>query len=293
MSLDESDNDLTRFFAYIVAALQSIKVGIGQTALALIQAQSAQPHAVDTALTMLLNEAAEIPDPFALILDDYHLVHFQPIHNAIAFLLEHLQPQMHLILITRADPPFTLARLRVRSQLVELRVADLRFTIEEATTFLDDVMRLNVSVDLVALLAERTEGWIAGLQIAALSMQGRDDVRSFISAFAGSNRLVLNHLIEEVLQRLSEPALEFLLQTSVLDRLNASLCDAVTNRTGSQTMLENLEQANLFLIPLDDEGHWYRYHGLFADTLRARPSQSQPDQVLELHRRASEWFETY
>ena len=291
VSLDENDNALARFFAYVAAALQAIKPGIGQTALALIQAQSAQPAAVDTALTMFLNEAAEIPHPFALILDDYHLIHSPPIHNAVAFLLDHLPPQMHLILIARADPPFTLARLRVRNQLIDLRAADLRFTIEEATAFLNDVMRLDISVDQVAALAERTEGWIAGLQLAALSMQGRDDVCGFIDAFAGSNRLVLNYLIEEVLQRQPEPTLEFLLQTSVLDRLSAPLCDAVTNRTDSQAMLENLEQANLFLIPLDDEGCWYRYHHLFADTLRARLAQSQPGLAPELHHRASAWFE--
>jgi LuxR family maltose regulon positive regulatory protein len=290
VSLDENDDDPARFFAYVIAALQTLHADIGQTALALIQAQPNQPAAMETALTLLLNELAGIPRPFALILDDYHLLHSQPIHNAVAFLLDRLPPQMHLVLIARADPPFTLARLRVRNQLVELRAADLRFTMDEAAAFLNNVMHLDISAHQVAALAERTEGWIAGLQLAALSMQGRGDVRGFIDSFAGSHRLVLNYLIEEVLQRQPESIQEFLLQTSVLDRLTAPLCDAVTKRSDSQSMLENLERANLFLIPLDDEGRWYRYHHLFVDTLRARLAQSQPQWVPELHRRASAWF---
>lgn len=292
VSLDENDNDLARFFAYVVAALQTIQsADLGQTALALVQAQAAQPAAIETALTLLLNELAEISKPFALILDDYHLIHVQPIHNALAFLLEHLPPQMHLIVIARADPPFSVARLRVRNQLVELRAADLRFTTDEAAAFLNDVMRLNIAAEQIAALEARTEGWIAGLQLAALSMQGRDDVRGFIQAFAGSNRLVLNYLLEEVLQRLPQATQEFLTQTSILDRLNASLCDAVTGRMDSQATLEHLVQSNLFLIPLDDEEQWYRYHRLFADTLRARLQQAQPNAIPDLHRHASEWFE--
>ncbi len=291
VSVDEDDNDLARFFAYVIAALQKIEPRIGKAALPLIQSQPGQPSTVQAALTLLLNDLAPLPTPSALILDDYHLIHFQPIHNALSFLLEHLPPQMHLLVLTRADPPLSLARLRVRDQLVELRAAELRFTQEETANFLNDVMHLDVTADQIAALDARTEGWIAGLQLAALSMRDRKDLDGFIASFAGSHRLVLHYLIEEVLQRQPEPVQRFLLETSVLDRMTAPLCNALTQRTDASAMLEHLEQENLFLLPLDDEGSWYRFHHLFADTLRARLEQAHPERVPELHRRASEWFE--
>lgn len=291
LSLDENDNDPARFFAYLIAALETIQPSIGQTLLPLIQFQPTQMSTIETVLTMLLNQVASIAQPFALILDDYHLIQSQIIHNGVAFLVEHLPPQMHLVLITRADPPLPLARWRVKNRLGELRAIDLRFTQEEAIAFLNDVMALDITPDQITALETRTEGWIAGLQLAALSMQGRTDLQNFIDSFTGSNRLVLHYLIEEVLQRQPKPIQEFLMQTSILNRMTASLCESMTCCLDGQTTLEDLERANLFLIPLDDEGRWYRYHQLFADTLRASLQQWDATLLPELHCRASEWFE--
>jgi len=296
VSLDQGDNDLARFWAYFIAALQSIHADIGEAALAMFR--SPKPPPAEAFLTGLINEitAAEL-EPFALVLDDYHLIKTQPIHDALTFLLDHLPPQMHLVVATRADPPLPIARLRGRGQLTELRLTDLRFTLDEATEFLNQVTGLGLSTDDVATLASRTEGWIAGLQMASLAMQarvstpGREDVASFINAFRGSDRYILDYLVEEVLQRQSDTVQAFLLQTSVLDRLTGPLCDAITDQDDGQTTLETLERANLFIVPLDNERQWYRYHRLFADLLRQRLLQSQPDQVSTLHRRASEWHE--
>ena len=228
---------------------------------------------------------------FILVLDDYHVIDAEPVDDALTFLLEHLPPQMHLVIATREDPHLPLARLRARGQLTELRAADLRFTPAEAAEFLNQVMGLNLSAEDIAALETRTEGWIAGLQLAALSMQGRSDTASFIQAFTGSHRFVLDYLVEEVLQRQPERVRSFLLQTAILDRLSGPLCDAVTGREDGKGMLDALERGNLFVVPLDDKRQWYRYHHLFADVLQAHLMEEQPDQVSSLHRRASAWYE--
>jgi LuxR family transcriptional regulator, maltose regulon positive regulatory protein len=228
--------------------------------------------------------------PLGLLLDDYHVINAQVIHEALTFLVDHLPPQIHLIITSRIDPPLPLERWRVRNQLVDVRADDLRFTPQESATFLNDVMGLTLSPTEITALETRTEGWIAGLQLAALSMQGRADVTGFIQSFSGSNRHVLSYLVEEVLNRRPPDTLNFLLQSSILDRMCAPLCDAVTGETEGQASLAKLEQANLFLIPLDDEGKWYRYHHLFAEVLRTRLQQTQPAIIPQLHQRASEWY---
>src|SRR6266849_1844738 len=232
-------------------------------------------------------------EAFALVLDDYNVIEAPPIHRALTFLLEHLPPQMHLIIATRADPPLPLPRLRVRGQLTELRAAELRFRTAEADTFLEEVMGLHLTPQDVATLQTRTEGWIAGLQLAALSLQGRPTVSDFLPAFTGSHRFVLDYLSEEVLSRQPASVQTFLLHTSILERLCGSLCDAVTGLEKSQAMLEALDRANLFVAALDDERQWYRYHHLFADLLRSRLHQTVPVLVPELHRRASTWYEQH
>jgi LuxR family maltose regulon positive regulatory protein len=297
LSLDESDNDPARFLAYFIAALQTIDANIGKGALSALQ--SPQPPPAEAVLTSLINEIAAIPDRIVLVLDDYHVIESSPVDDALAILLEHLPPQMHLVIATREDPDLPLARLRVRSQLTELRVTDLRFTPSEAAEFLNQVMGLHLSAEEIAALETRTEGWIAGLQMAALSMQGRADTASFIQAFTGSHHFVLDYLVEEVLQRQPERVRSFLLQTSILDRLSGPLCDAVrfgntetpTGQEDGRGMLEALERGNLFVVPLDDKRQWYRYHHLFADVLLAHSMEEQPDRVSTLHRRASEWYE--
>ncbi|HYZ04155.1 MAG TPA: hypothetical protein VE691_03625, partial [Rubrobacter sp.] len=289
LSLDEGDNDPTRFLAYLVAALRTVATDIGEGVLGGLQ--SPQPPPTETILTALLNEINAIPDDFVVVLDDYHLIDARPIDDALAFLLEHLPPRMHLVVATREDPHLPLSRLRVRGQMSELRAAYLRFTPSEAAEFLVGVMGLSLSAEDIAALEDRTEGWIAGLQLAALSMRGREDVAGFIRAFAGDNRYVVDYLVEEVLQRQPERVRSFLLQTSILERLSGPLCDAVTGREGSNALLEALERGNLFVVPLDDRRHWFRYHHLFADVLRARLMEEQPDRAPTLHRRASEWYE--
>ena len=241
--------------------------------------QSPQPPPTESILTTLLNEIATIPDNFILVLDDYHVIDSKPVDHALTFLLDHLPPQMHLVIATREDPSLPLARYRVRGQLTELRAADLRFTPAEAAEFLNQMMGLNLSAEDIAALETRTEGWIAGLQLAALSMQGREDIASFIQAFTGSHRFVLDYLVEEVLQHQPEHIRSFLLQTAILDRFCAPLCNAVTEREDGKEMLDVLERSNLFLIPLDDQRQWYRYHHLFADVLQAHLMEAQPDQV--------------
>jgi LuxR family maltose regulon positive regulatory protein len=289
LSLDEDDNDPIRFWVYIVAAVQKLRRDLGEAALALLQAS--QPPPITSVLSTLINEIAFFPDNFSIVLDDYHLIKTQSIHEALTFLLDHLPPQMHIILTTRADPPLAIARFRVRDQLMELRADDLRLTTGEASVFLNDVMGLRLSMDDIAVLESRTEGWVAGLQLAALSMQGREDIPGFIQAFSGSHRHVLTYLAEEVLDHCPEVTLNFLVQTSILDRLCGSLCDTVTAKEDGQSILEQLEHANLFIVPLDDKGQWYRYHHLFAEVLQSRLQQTRPDLISELHRRASHWFE--
>jgi LuxR family maltose regulon positive regulatory protein len=289
LSLDTSDNDPARFWRYLVTAVDKIQPGSGDTALALLGSPQAPP--IEAILTTMLNELGDSSADAVLVLDDYHLIYSQVIHEALAFLIEHLPPRMHLVIATRADPPLPLPRLRACGELTEARASDLRFTSEEAATFLNQVMGLELSAQDIAELEKRTEGWVAGLQMAALAMTGRDDVAGFVAAFTGSNRHVVDYLAEEVLGRQPEGLRNVLLKTSILDRMCAPLCDAVTGHTDGQTTLERLEQANLFLVPLDDERQWYRYHHLFADVLRQRLSQTQTESVPALHQRASGWFE--
>ncbi len=289
LSLDSGDNDPARFLAYLVAALQTIAPNIGEGVSGMLQ--SPRPPPTESVLTALLNEIDTVPDDFVLVLDDYHVVDAREVDDALAFLMEHLPPRMHLIIATREDPPLPLARLRVRGQLAELRAADLRFTPSEAAEFLEGVMGLSLSEEDIAALETRTEGWIAGLQLAALSMRGREDVAGFIRAFAGDNRYVVDYLVEEVLQKQPERIRSFLLQTSILDRLSGPLCDAVTDQEEGNVLLGALERGNFFVVPLDDKRHWYRYHHLFADVLFAHLMAEQPDQAPTLHRRASEWYE--
>ncbi len=296
LSLDESDNDPTCFLRYLVAALQTIAPNIGEQVLVVLQSAqspSTQPPSTESILTALLNEISTIPDKFTLVLDDYHVIDAKPVDDALAFLLEHLPPQMHLVIATREDPHLPLARLRARGQLTELRVADLRFTPSEAADFLNQVMGLNLPAGDISTLESRTEGWIAGLQLAALSMQGHQDVSSFIRAFAGDHRYIVDYLVEEVLQRQPEPVRSFLLQTAILDRLNGPLCDAVTALEGGSARLEALQRGNFFIVPLDDKRQWYRYHHLFTEVLHAHLMAEQPDLVPALHRRASEWYEQH
>jgi LuxR family transcriptional regulator, maltose regulon positive regulatory protein len=291
LSLDEGDGDPTRFLTYLVAALQTLAPDLGAGLLAVIQ--SPQPPATESILTALLNQIATTPDHFMLVLDDYHLVDARPVDQALTFLLEHLPPGMHLVIATREDPHLPLARLRARGQLTELRAADLRFTSAEAAEFLNRVMGLNLSTEDIAALDARTEGWIAGLQLAALSMQGDKDAAGFIQSFTGSHRFVLDYLVEEVLQQQSESLQAFLLRTSILERLCGPLCDAVLldPSVSGQATLEYLEHANLFIVPLDNHRRWYRYHHLFADVLRMHLISEQPEQVSSLHQRASVWYE--
>jgi LuxR family transcriptional regulator, maltose regulon positive regulatory protein len=292
LSLDEGDSDPARFLAYVIAALQTIAPGIGEGVLALLK--TPQPPPLESILTALLNEIAAIATGFILVLDDYHVLDAGPVDTAVGFLVEHMPPQMHLVIATREDPALPLARLRARGQLAELRVDDLRFTLAEAGGFLNQVMKLGLSSDEVAAFEARTEGWIAGLQLAAISVQGREDAAGFIRSFTGSHRFVLDYLVEEVLSQQSEAVQAFLLRTSILDRLCGPLCDAVLTETSvsGQETLECLERANLFLVPLDRERRWYRYHHLFGDLLRARLQQTTPSEsVAELHIRASDWYE--
>jgi LuxR family maltose regulon positive regulatory protein len=286
LTLDERDNDVARFLIYLISSLQTISPHLGAGLLDVLQSSP-----IESILTALLNEIAAMSDDFIVVLDDYHLTDAEPIDNALTFIVEHLPVQMHLVVITREDPALPLPRLRTRNQLIELRATDLRFTPSEAAEFLNQVMELSVSAEDIAALETRTEGWIAGLQLAALSMKGQEDVSGFIQAFAGDNRYIVDYLVEEVLQRQSEPVKNFLLQTCILDLLNGPLCDAVTGQMGGRAHLEALQRGNFFLIPMDDRRHWYRYHHLFADVLRMYLMTEQPDQVSTLHRRASEWYE--
>jgi len=289
LSLDEGDSDPTRFLSYLIEALRTVLPKLGEEARKLLQ--ESQPPPIEAVLTSLLNEITAFPDPFLFVLDDFHTIDSRAVDEALNFLVEHLPPQLHLVITTREDPALPIPRLRARRQLTELRAADLRFTPVEAAEFLDQVMGLNLSTEDLAALEDRTEGWIAGLQLAALSIQGHQDVHGFIQAFAGDHRYIVDYLIEEVLQRLPESIRNFLLQTSILDQLNGPLCDAVIGQSGGKARLETLQRGNFFLIPLDDTRHWYRYHHLFADVLRMYLIAEQPDLVPLLHRRASQWFE--
>ncbi len=288
VSLDPGDNDAVTFWTYLVAGLEMASPGVGTAART---ALAAGPTSIESVLTLLLNSLGEVLSDVVLVLDDYHVIDQPDIHGGVAFLIEHLPAQVHVILATRADPALPLARLRARGDLVEIRAADLRFTGDEAEAYLNGPMGLTLTSDDVTALEGRTEGWIAALQLAALSIAGRPDAGSFIAAFTGDDRFVVDYLVEEVLDRQPDDVRRFLLETSILDRLTGALCDAVTGQDGGEAMLDVLDRRNVFVIQLDAHREWYRYHHLFADVLRARLSREEPGRVLDLHRRASRWHE--
>ena len=298
LSLDEGDNDLTRFLTYLVAALQTIAPMIGEKVKGVFQ--STQPLPFESVMTALLNDIIAIPGNFVLVMDDYHVIDSKQVDQAVTFLLEHLPPLMTLVITTREDPNLPLARLRAQGQLTELRAADLRFIPAETAEFIDQMMDLHLSAEDIAALEVRTEGWIAGLQLAALalqgtfSMEGQKNAVSFIKSFTGTHHFVMDYLIAEVLQKQSEKVQNFLLRTSILDRMCGTLCDSILldPSVNGQEILEYIECANLFIIPLDNERHWYRYHSLFSDLLRQRLGQKQtPEVIAQYHISASEWFE--
>ncbi|MBW5467982.1 LuxR family transcriptional regulator [Brevibacillus formosus] len=301
ISMDEGDNDPARFFTYLFTALQNIGPNIGLGILPSLH--SPQPLPIEWMITTLLHEIIAIPNPFVLVLDDYHVLKTGPLDDAISFLLERMPPQMHLVIATREEPRLPIARLRVRNQLNEVRASDLRFTYSEAAEFLEKVMKVELLPENIALLESRTEGWIAGLQLAALSMKEQIDVETFLPTFSGSHPFILDYMVEEVLTQQSASIQAFLLHTSILDRLSGPLCDAVLGQSdicssSGQETLEFLERANLFIVPLDSERRWYRYHHLFADLLRQRLRQrfssttSEGERIVkELHIRASIWYE--
>lgn len=288
LSLDDDDNDPTRFWTYFISSLQQLRSDLGASALALLQSAQAPP--ISSILTAIINDLVAFPDVFASVLDDYHVIDSPLIHEGLSFLITHQPKNMHLVLTTRVDPPLPVARLRARSELNEMRAFDLRFTPDETAVFLYRATGLNLSPEEIATLEARTEGWIAGLQIAALSMQGQEDISGFIRAFSGSHRHILGYLVDEVINRLPEDTQNFLLLTSILDRLCGPLCDAVTGNSNGQAILENLERTNLFITPLDNDGRWYRYHHLFAEVLQLRLNQGQTPLIPEFHRRAGKWL---
>jgi LuxR family maltose regulon positive regulatory protein len=288
LSLDEGDNDLRRLFAHLVGALESSGLAVGARTTAWLE--SAHELSTETILTDLVNDVDLMAEETVVALDDYHVIDNAAVHEATSFLLEHLPRHVGLAIATRADPPLPLARLRATADLVEVRAADLRFTPGESEAFFNELMGLDLSPDDIRALDARTEGWPAGLQLAALSMRGRDDMSGFIDAFAGSHRFVLDYLVEEVLRRQSDRVADFLMATAVLDQMTGSLCDALTGGDDGSAMLEGLERSNLFVVPLDDQRTWYRYHHLFAEALRARLSGEHPGRALALHGTASQWY---
>jgi len=291
LSLDAPDNDIARFFSYLIAALQQIHPDIGADIQPILETDADPPDEIEPLLTALVNDIVASSARFTLVLDDYHVIHEFRIHEALDFLFDHLPPGMHVVILSRTDPPMPLARLRVQRELTEIREADLRFTLEETTAFLNSLMSLGLSDSDVETLEARTEGWIAGLQLAALTLQGRADKHYVIAAFSGSHRHVIDYLIHEVMSRQPEQVRTFLLRTSILEQFNAPLCDALTLESDSRETLLALERANLFLIPLDAHREWYRYHHLFADFLRQRLHETLPEIIPELFVRASQWYE--
>src|SRR5215831_7146676 len=293
LSLDVADNDPARFWRYVAAALERARPGIDAPVVALLRGPQRPP--LEAVATAVINELTTVPGKgeVVLVLDDYHLIEAPPVHESVAFLLDRLPPGLRVVLSSRADPPLPLARLRARGQLAEFRAADLRFTVAETAAFLREVTGLDLPAASVAVLQDRTEGWAAGVQLAALSLRGHADPAGFVATFVGSHRYVLDYLTGEVLAGQPEHVLRFLLETSVLERLCGPLCDAVTGRTDSQQMLEELDRANLFVVPLDEVRHWWRYHHLFADLLRARLERARPQRIPGLHRAAAAWHEQY
>jgi LuxR family maltose regulon positive regulatory protein len=289
LSLEEADQPPVRFWSYLVTAIHRASPEVGDSALALLQTR--QPS-LEVVLATLVNELSTLTTELTVVLDDYHLVDNPDLAPGVEYLLDHLPAQVRLVISTRVDPALPLARLRARGDLVEVRAADLRFTVPEAAAYLNDVAGLDLTTEAVSALETRTEGWVAALQLAALSLRGRGDAAGFISAFAGDDRYIVDYLVEEVLSRQPEQVRDFLLQTSILDRMSGPLCDAVTLSTDSQAMLEHLDRANLFLVPLDGTRRWYRYHHLFAEVLATHVLDSRPEEVVALHRRACSWFDT-
>jgi LuxR family maltose regulon positive regulatory protein len=287
LSLDARDNDPAVFWSYVIAALHTAVPEAGATALPLLRSAHAP---IDTIVTALLHDLGRVSIEVVLVLDDYHVIESHELHEAVVFFLDHLPQHVHLMIGSRADPPFALGRMRARGDLLEIRAADLRFTADETATYLNQTMGLDLTLDDIAALDARTEGWIAALQLAALSMRDRPNVSDFIASFAGDDRFIVDYLADEVLQRQSDEIRAFLLETSILSRLTGPLCRAVTGQADSKTTLELLERLNLFLVPLDDRRTWYRYHHLFADVLRARLLDEAPESVGRLHRRASDWY---
>jgi LuxR family maltose regulon positive regulatory protein len=291
LSLDEGDNDLIRFWRYCITALRKFEPHLGETALTWLH--SVQPPAIEAVLIALLNDIVVLPHRIILVLDDYHVIVSPTIHRSLAFLLDHLPEHMHVIMTCRSDPPLSLPRLRARGELVEIRTPDLRFTFDEAITFLEQVMHVQLTREDIAILEERTEGWVTGLQLAGLFLQGRRDAADFVRSFSGTNRYVLDYLLEEVLHRQPGHIQTFLLETAILNRLTGPLCNVICDRNDGQEMLETLERANLFLIPLDTTRRWYRYHHLFADLLRHRLQLDAPERLADLHQRAAQWYESH
>ena len=287
LSLDEGDNIPSSFWAYFISALQAAVPQVGEVALTAFQ--SPQPPPIETVLISLINDVVGTVSSMVLVLDDYHAISTTEIHRAVDFFIEHLPQNLHLVIVTREDPPLSLARLRVRGQLTELRAADLRFTPAETSEFLNQLMTLALTSQDVSALLDRTEGWIAGLRLAALALQHEDDRHSFVDAFTASHRFLTDYLVDEVLSRQPNRLQAFLRRTSVLHRLCPALCDHVLKETGSQETLRHLEHSNLFLVPLDNERRWYRYHHLFAQFLRLRLLETEPRLVSELYQRALEW----
>ncbi len=292
LSLDKNDNDLARFLTYLIAALQRIDGDIGVDIQAALG--EARSPLFDILLTRLVNEIEVVSDKFITVLDDCHLIDSKPVHDALNFLFEYLPPTMHLVIAGRSDPPLPISRLRVQREVSEIRTADLRFTEAEVAAFLNDLMGFDLSPEDIAALEARTEGWVASLQLAAISMQGRSDRHEFIANFSGSHRYVIDYLVDEVMARYPEEVQSFLRKTSILERFCAPLCDAIVNEEGmaAKGMIDYLDRSNLFLIPLDDHRKWYRYHHLFADFLLQRFREEEPERIPELHRRASQWYET-
>jgi len=290
VSLDPSENDPTLFWAYVIRALQRVHPSLGQQAFARLHDPGTP--ALEPLLTTLLNDLSTADLACTLILDDYHVIDSGVVHESVTFLVDHMPPGMRLVLASRSDPPLPVARLRARGELTEIRIGDMRFTPDEASSFLNQVMALELSPADISRLAQRTEGWIAGLKLAALSMKGRENASAFVAAFSGNDRYVADYLVDEVLQAEPERTQRFLLGTAMLERLSGPLCDAVTGETGSQSLLESLEKRNLFVVPLDDQREWYRYHHLFAEVLQARALGNSPEEIRLAHASASAWFES-
>lgn len=291
LSLEQADGDIQRFFNYLIHTLQTLDSSLGQASLATLN--TLQTANIEEILTSLINDLSTLSEDVFLVLDDYHVIGSDFVDEAVEFLLEHSPPQFHLVITSRTVPNLPLPRLRVRGQIIELNAGDLRFMPDEAAGFFNQVMGLNLSAEDISTLESRTEGWIAGLQLAAISLQKQADVAGFITSFSGGHQVTLDYLFEEVLQKQAKDVQTFLLQTSVLERFCAPLCDAVTNLVTSEETLDYLERVNLLLVPLDHERRWYRYHHLFADALRARLHKTHADLTAELHLRASIWLEQH